>query len=165
VSEPAAHGAWRVTTAGAADLERVVAIAAGSFAAPWSRRQFEAELAAPDATLWRVGAAGTAGPAVGYLAARRVLDELHVFSLAVDPVWRRRGAGAALLRAVLVFEMRRGARVAHLEARADGPLGFYAAAGFAVVGRRPRYYEDGSAALLLSRALGPAAETPAPGAP
>jgi ribosomal protein S18 acetylase RimI-like enzyme len=146
-------------------VERAVAIAAGSFARPWSRRNFDEERAAPGATLWLVrAAAGDSGPA-GYLAARRILDELHVFSLAVDPVWRGRGAGRALLRAVLAFEAARGARVVHLETRADGPLGFYAGAGFAVVGRRPRYYEDGTAALLLSRALGAAADGCAAGAP
>jgi ribosomal-protein-alanine N-acetyltransferase len=146
-------------------VERAVAIAAGSFARPWSQRHFDEERAAPGATLWLVRPARGGAPAAGYLAARRVLDELHVFSLAVDPAWRGRGAGGALLRAVLVLEAARGARVAHLETRADGPLGFYAGAGFAVVGRRLRYYEDGTAALLLSRALGPAAHGRAAGGP
>jgi ribosomal-protein-alanine N-acetyltransferase len=35
----------------------------------------------------------------------------------------------------------------------------YASAGYAEVGRRPRYYPDGSDALLLARALSPAAAT------
>jgi ribosomal-protein-alanine N-acetyltransferase len=91
----------------------------------------------------------------GYLEARLVADELHVLALAVAPPERRRGAARALLAHALADGAARGARVAHLELRtSNGPaLALYRGLGFAVVGRRTRYYADGEDALLLSRAL------------
>ena len=34
-------------------------------------------------------------------------------------------------------------------------LGFYAAAGFTEIDRRPRYYKDGSDAIVMRRSLAP----------
>ena len=89
---------------------------------------------------------------VGFLAARRVVDEVHVLSVAVDPAQRRRGVARALLDAVLCDETASGARSALLEVRASNlaACAFYARTGFVAVGRRPRYYANGEDALLMT---------------
>jgi len=95
------------------------------------------------------------GPAVGYLDARRVADELHVLALAVVPEARRRGVASALLAAALTEAEAEGAAVCHLEVRAGNAAAraFYARHGFAEVGCRRRYYAEGEDAVLLTRTL------------
>lgn len=91
----------------------------------------------------------------GCILARVAADEAEVLTLAVHPAARRQGAGAALLQAALGAAAARGAVVMFLEVSEANAAarGLYAAAGFAEVGRRRRYYADGSDALVLSRAL------------
>lgn len=144
---------WRVERAGAWRLPELHAIATASFDAPWSPGAFEEEFASGESGIWV--ARGAAEPALGYLVARRALDEVHVLSLAVVPALRRRGIATALLLTALGAERARGARIAHLEVRARNPeaIAFYARHGFREVGRRRCYYPDGEDALLLGAAL------------
>jgi ribosomal-protein-alanine N-acetyltransferase len=148
------EAAFRVERAEPALLPRIHAIAVASFDAPWSEDAFAEEFTSPEAAIW---AARDAGAVCGYLVAHRVMDEVHVLSLAVEPGVRRRGAASALLAAALAAERAGGARIAHLEVRATNAaaLAFYARAGFREVGRRRRYYPDGDDALLLAAVLVP----------
>jgi [ribosomal protein S18]-alanine N-acetyltransferase len=100
--------------------------------------------------------AGTASgdPAIVGAALGQVLvDEGHVLDLAVDPAHRGGGIGRTLLAALLHQLTERGAAAHTLEVRPTNlaALALYRAAGFAVEGRRPRYYPDGEDALLLWR--------------
>ena len=142
---------WRVEEASAAALPSLLAIARASFREPWSAAALRAELAREDVRC--LVARDARGEPAGYLLARRVLDELQVSSVAVAPGRRGRGVGRALLEAALAREGARGLRVATLEVRAgsEAALALYRAAGFEVVGRRPRYYRGGEDALLLDR--------------
>jgi [ribosomal protein S18]-alanine N-acetyltransferase len=94
-----------------------------------------------------------AGSVSGFLVARRVGSDLEILNFAVQPDRRRRGLGAALLRASLVWGKSFLAEKAILEVRSSNlaALRFYEQFGFQVAGRRPRYYtapiED---ALLLT---------------
>jgi ribosomal-protein-alanine N-acetyltransferase len=144
---------WRVERAERALVGRVYEIARASFEAPWSEAAFDEEFRNPDARVWV--ARDAAGEVQGYLVAHRMLDEVHLLSLATRPAARRRGAARALLDAVLHAERAGGARLAHLEVRAGNgeALAFYAKAGFRALGRRRRYYPDGEDALLLATAL------------
>jgi ribosomal-protein-alanine N-acetyltransferase len=145
--------AWRVERAAAPLAGRLHEIARRSFEAPWSEGAFAEEFREPDARVWI--ARDGAGEVRGYLVARRMLDEVHLLSLAVEREVRRRGMARALLAAALAAERSRGARLAHLEVRAGNgeALAFYASAGFRAVGRRRRYYPDGEDALLLAAPL------------
>lgn len=79
------------------------------------------------------------GAVAGFAVARRIPPgDIEVLNVATDPGLRRRGTGAALLRAlldlpgeILFLEVRES----NLAARA-----LYQSAGFAVVGRRKKYY-------------------------
>jgi ribosomal-protein-alanine N-acetyltransferase len=74
----------------------------------------------------------------------------------VTPGARRRGLGTALLAAAMAGARLRGAEAMFLEVAAAGnpaALGLYRGLGFVEVGRRRRYYPDGSDALVLRRDL------------
>ncbi|MDJ0868517.1 MAG: ribosomal protein S18-alanine N-acetyltransferase [Myxococcota bacterium] len=136
----------RLRSAHAADAGAIAALAARCFAEPWSRAAVQAELVHPDAHALLIESAGRP---VAYLLARRVLDELHVMHMGVDPAARRRGLAGALLARALGA----GARAVWLEVRAtNAPArAFYAKHGFVAVGRRSRYYPGGEDAVLMNR--------------
>lgn len=92
---------------------------------------------------------------VGYAVASVVGDLAELQRIAVDPARRRTGIATALLDAVLDLARTGGAHRLLLEVREDnaGARGFYAATGFSEIDRRPRYYRDGVAAVVLSRAV------------
>ncbi|MDN3567545.1 GNAT family N-acetyltransferase [Paeniroseomonas aquatica] len=103
------------------------------------------------------GAFGLWRPGAGLVLARAAGGEAEILTLAVAPAARRRGLGAALLAGALQGAVLRGAAAMFLEVAAGNAaaLALYRAAGFAEVGRRHRYYADGSDALVLRRDLSP----------
>jgi [ribosomal protein S18]-alanine N-acetyltransferase len=95
------------------------------------------------------------GDALGFALARVAADQAEILTLAVVPAARRRGVGAALLQAVMQAAAARGAAALFLEVSTanDAARALYARAGFCEVGRRCRYYADGTDARVLTRAL------------
>ncbi|SHI32401.1 ribosomal-protein-alanine N-acetyltransferase [Roseomonas rosea] len=88
----------------------------------------------------------------GFILARAVAGEAEVLTLAVDPSQRRQGLGGRLLAAALAESARRGAETLFLEvSEANAPArALYARASATEIGRRRRYYADGSDALVLA---------------
>jgi ribosomal-protein-alanine N-acetyltransferase len=103
------------------------------------------------------GAFGLHLPGAGFVLARVAADEAEILTLAIASAMRRRGHGGALLAAAMAQSVLRGAREMFLEVsdRNIPARALYAAAGFAELGRRARYYADGSDALVLRRVLSP----------
>lgn len=132
------------------DAPALAALHAAAFppAQAWSADTIGMLLALP-------GAFGLWGDGTGLLLARMAADEAEVLTFGVVPAARRRGHGSALLRAALAGARARGAGAMFLEAAAvNAPaLALYAREGFAEVGRRRRYYSDGSDALVLKLPL------------
>jgi ribosomal-protein-alanine N-acetyltransferase len=94
----------------------------------------------------------------GFILVRDLGSECEVLSLGVAPRWRRLGIARDLLRTAFAEAQRRGLPSVVLEVAVDNVAAgdLYAAAGFAAVGRRARYYRrpDGRAdALILRLAL------------
>jgi ribosomal-protein-alanine N-acetyltransferase len=96
----------------------------------------------------------------GMILARVAADEVEVLTLAVAPAARRQGLGTRLLDAAMTLATSRGARTAFLEVSISNTAArtLYARAGFTPTGRRPRYYADGTDALVLRRTLAPACQ-------
>ena len=136
------------------DLQAVIAIeaAAHPWAAQWTPDSY---LPAPDSGM-RAWVAERAGRVAGFVLARYAGGEMEVLNLAVVQPTRRTGAGRALVAAALEEGEARGASRAFLEVRESNSAAqsFYASLGFAVVGRRPRYYQHPEEdALILSLPL------------
>lgn len=102
------------------------------------------------------GAFGFWRPHQGFGLARVAADEAEILTLAVAPAARRQGLARALLAAMAARAAGAGAAALFLEVGVGNAAAraLYVGAGFACVGRRARYYADGTDALLLRRALG-----------
>lgn len=146
------------------DVEAAAALAAARSATRWSRDALAGELGREDAVFLVADAASAEtstiledsparDSAVGYAVARAVDEELRLLDIAsaVDG----RGTGRALWAALVAEGRRRGLKRLTLEVSAANPraLAFYRAAGAVEVGRRPKFYADGSDAVLMDLAL------------
>lgn len=143
----------RISRANPPDAAQIAALAKVSLREPWSAQAYADELSRGHARVWV--AREDAAPIVGYVLAHRIADELHVLSVAVEPLRRRRGTARALLAEALRIEAQAGARVAWLEVRAGSAAAraLYEALGFRGAMVRKRYYADGEDALVMTRAL------------
>ena len=116
----------------------------------WSEAQLSSEIALPEGRVWVAS-----GPPrlLGFLVARRELDELHILLTGVAHGAQRRGVATRLIEALLAGE--RGLVHAHLEVREGNAAArsFYETLGFRPSGRRPRHYPDGESAVLMTRTL------------
>lgn len=141
----------------AMDLDEVLAIERASFATPWSRESFLAEMEGNRfARLWVSRFGAPPGQVTGYLAAWLIYEELRIQNVAVASSWRRRGIAGELLRHALEAGQAAGCREAVLEVRPlnQAALALYRRFGFQPAGSRAGYYTDtGEDALLLSRPL------------
>ncbi len=149
---------FRIRAAEPADIAELVRIEQACFTDPWSAQGFGEVLAAPGSlALLGVGADGAA---VGYVLARRVLDESEILNLAVIPGHRRRGLARRLLEQSLALLRRDGIRQVFLEVRTSNQPAqlLYQGFGFRPMGLRPNYYrsprEDG---LVLCLTFAPTA--------
>ena len=90
---------------------------------------------------------------VGYAAVSVVQDVAELQRIAAVAGARRTGVATALLAAVDARAAAGGAERLLLEVREDNvaAIAFYARAGFAEIARRPRYYRDGTDAVVLER--------------
>jgi ribosomal-protein-alanine N-acetyltransferase len=120
----------------------------------WDAAAFAAQLALP-------GGFGFVANDGGMVLARYAADEAEILTIAVIPAARRAGLGARLLRATQMHAAAHGARKMFLEVALENlpATALYRAAGYLEVGRRRRYYPDGSDALVLTRRLTPDAAT------
>jgi len=82
-----------------------------------------------------------------------VQDVAELQRIATAPGARRTGVATALLAAVDAHAAAGGADRLLLEVRDNnvGALAFYIGAGFVEIARRPRYYRDGTDAVVLER--------------
>lgn len=119
----------------------------------WNEAQLRAMLGLPG--VWISLASDTAGRPCGFSLCRIVLDDAELLLIATHPDHRRTGVGAALLDAAIATARHRGATQLHLEVREDNPaIRLYESRGFAVHGRRPRYYRGTGGALRDALTLG-----------
>jgi [ribosomal protein S18]-alanine N-acetyltransferase len=145
-----------LTAAGPGHAAAMAALHAAAFppAERWDAHAFATQLALP-------GGFGFLAGDQGMVLARHAADEAEILTIAVVPAARRAGLGARLLRAAEAYAISQGARKMFLEVAPDNlpAAELYGAAGYLEVGRRRRYYPDGSDALVLARRLTPGAAT------
>lgn len=155
---------WSISRlAGDAELDRVVALEAASFANPWTREMLARELRHSDVTRVYVVKLQD-GRVVAFCACWLVVDEVHINTLAVEEGERRQGIATALLEHVLADLAAAGATHATLEVRRSNAaaLHLYERLGFAVAAVRSRYYShpEEDALVLWRHNLGEEALQP-----
>lgn len=118
----------------------------------WSLAQLERDLASERCRLLVLE---DAGRLCGFAALLVVLPEAELTSIVVRHGDQGRGLGQALLGRVRREAASLGCGKLSLEVSAANAaaLRFYESAGFKAVGRRPKYYGDGSDAVLMDLAL------------
>ena len=141
------------------DLDAVVELEARLFPDDaWSAPTWWAELAARPRRSYVVARSSDApaAPVIGYAGVDLAGDTGDVMTVAVDPAYRGRGVGDALVREVVARSRDRGATALLLEVRADNApaRALYARHGFEHISTRRRYYQPGDVdALVLRRHL------------
>lgn len=138
-----------------ADVDAVAALENKSFPVPWRREFFVGEIDAISRLNLVVETPD--GVLAGYVFSMYFLDEMHVNKIAVDPAMRRRGIAALLMYECFSFARLNGVATISLEVREsnDGARAFYRTLGFEDSYRRPRYYPDGEAAIVMTCEVGP----------
>lgn len=141
-----------------ADADAIAAIHAQGFYQGWPRDDFATYLGDADTPCYV--ACDARRRIAGFIMIRLAGDEAELITIAVDPKWRGKGIGAALLRAVFEDLLMSPARRMFLEVAEDNPaaITLYRHQGFAEVGRRQGYYARASGqpatALVMARNLG-----------
>ena len=134
---------------GRGDVPAVAEIERICFRSPWTERMFMSELKNRLACYHVVE---HAGKLIAYAGMWTFLDEAHITNVAVLPEYRRQGLGTKVMLWSMEAAHRRKATKMTLEVRVSnlGAQAMYANVGFAVAGRRKRYYSDtGEDALVL----------------
>jgi ribosomal protein S18 acetylase RimI-like enzyme len=131
------------------DIGEIAEIAKRPGAARWSREAYAAEAERTDS----IFLAADDGAVAGYAVARLFENEAQLldFAAAADGL----GTGRALWSALTAAARARGAAKLTLEvsSASSRALLFYKRAGAHVVGRRPKFYNDGSDAILMDLSL------------
>ena len=138
------------------DAQRLAQLHAASFHRGWGESEFESMIAERNTLVHRLR---LGRKIVGFAVSRIGADEAEILSIAIDADERGRGLSRNLLLTHLGHLAGRGVRRIFLEVEENNAaaLRLYQRCGFAVVGRRERYYQQASGeqlnALLMSRDL------------
>jgi len=149
-------GAAAVEPASLRDAPALARIHGASFHRGWGESEFESMLTERNTLAHRLR---MGRKIVGFSVSRLAADEAEILSIAVAESHRGRGLSHNLLLTHLGHLAGRGVRTVFLEVEENNPPArrLYERAGFAVVGRRERYYrQDGGEplnALLMRRDL------------
>ena len=149
-------GAAAVEPASLRDAPALAQIHGASFHRGWSEGEFENMLSERNTLVHRLR---MGRKVIGFSVSRIAADEAEILSIAVAASHRGRGLSRNLLLTHLGHLAGRGVRTVFLEVEENNPPArrLYERAGFAVVGRRERYYrQDGGEplnALLMRRDL------------
>ena len=138
------------------DAARLAQLHGASFHRGWGEGEFEAMLRERNTLVHRLR---LGRKIIGFAASRMAADEAEILSIAVDERHRGRGLSRNLLLTHLGHLAGMGVRTIFLEVEENNQPArkLYERLGFAVVGRRERYYKqsDGEQlnALLMRRDL------------
>jgi ribosomal-protein-alanine N-acetyltransferase len=138
------------------DVPELARIHGASFHRGWGEGEFETMLTARNTLVHRLR---MGRKTIGFAVSRMATDEAEILSIAVAASHRGRGLSRDLLLTHLGHLAGRGVRTVFLEVEENNQPArrLYERAGFAVTGRRERYYRQASGeqlnALLMRRDL------------
>jgi [ribosomal protein S18]-alanine N-acetyltransferase len=140
------------------DADAVAKLHAASFYRGWPRQDIESYLLDSDTPT--LVACDKNRKIAGFAMLRLLGDDVELMTIAVEPKYRGKGVGEALLKACFEDLLMTPSRRMILEVAADNPaaLRLYGKLGFAKVSERKGYYArpDGqpATALVMARELG-----------
>jgi [ribosomal protein S18]-alanine N-acetyltransferase len=138
------------------DAPRLAQLHGASFHRGWGEAEFETMLIERNTLVHRLR---LGRKTIGFAVSRMAADEAEILSIAVAAQHRGRGLSRDLLLTHLGHLAGRGVRTVFLEVEENNAPArrLYARAGFAVAGRRERYYQQANGeqlnALLMRRDL------------
>ena len=138
------------------DAARLAQLHGASFHRGWGEAEFEAMLSERNTLVHRLR---QGRKIIGFAVSRLAVDEAEILSIAVAADQRGRGLSRDLLMTHLGHLAGRGVRTIFLEVEENNQPArrLYERAGFAVAGRRERYYREANGeqlnALLMRRDL------------
>jgi ribosomal-protein-alanine N-acetyltransferase len=149
-------GTAAVEPAGLRDAARLAQLHGASFHRGWGEGEFETMLTERNTLVHRLR---LGRKIIGFAVSRMAADEAEILSIAIDKAQRGRGLSRNLLLSHLGHLAGRGVRKIFLEVEENNQPArrLYERAGFTVVGRRERYYQQSGGeqlnALLMRRDL------------
>jgi ribosomal-protein-alanine N-acetyltransferase len=136
------------------DVRALAAAERGCFEDPWPEPYFLSELLAP-ARFHRllINADGTLA---AYLFTAWQYLDLHILKVATLPAYRGRGLARRLMQIAEEHALEMAGESLTLEVRRRNTpaIAMYLSLGYQHVGVRPRYYADGSDALVMTKRVG-----------
>jgi [ribosomal protein S18]-alanine N-acetyltransferase len=138
------------------DAPRLAQLHGASFHRGWGEGEFESMLSERNTLVHRLR---LGRKVVGFAVSRMAADEAEILSIAVAPSHRGRGLSGNLLLTHLGHLAGRGVRTVFLEVEENNHAArrLYDRTGFAVIGRRERYYREQNGqqlnAVLMRRDL------------
>ena len=131
-------------------LPGVLAVEEASFSTPWSHEAFAFEL---DNPLGVYLVAEEEGEVLGYGGFRFLFDQGDLTNIAVLPLYRGKGIGAAILLSLLKLALLKGVKEMFLEVRESNEVArrLYESFGFQAAGRRPGYYSRPSEDAIIMK--------------
>ncbi len=129
------------------DAHRLAQLHGASFHRGWGEGEFEQMLRERNTLVHRLRQGRNV---IGFAVSRMAADEAEILSIAVDAKYRGRGLSGDLLLTHLRHLAGHGIRTVSLEVeeKNNPALRLYNRAGFAVAGRRERYYKQSGGDLL-----------------
>ena len=138
------------------DVRRLAQLHGASFHRGWGENEFEQMLRERNTLVHRLR---QGRGVIGFAVSRIAADEAEILSIALEPGHRGRGLSRDLFLTHLGHLAGRGVRTVFLEVEENNQPArkLYERAGFAVAGRRERYYKEAGGqelnALVMRRDL------------
>jgi len=130
------------------DISAIAELEKMCFSSPWSEKAVLDTMSGEN-SLFLVAKAE--GKICGYIGSYSALDEGYITNVAVNPDFRRRGVGKALVGELIRQGKEKGLSFLTLEVREsnEGAIALYSDLGFENVGKRPRFYSNPTEAAYL----------------
>ncbi len=132
------------------DIDSVIAIEEKAYGPHhWSKESFMGELSNELAKYFSVFSEN--GDLIAYCGCWQILEEAHITNIAVDPNFRQKHIGEAMLKTIIDECYKNMAKYITLEVRIGNKpaIGLYEKYGFKSLGTRKGYYQDNNEDALI----------------
>ncbi len=88
---------------------------------------------------------------IGYICFSTVIDECHILNVAVSPRFREKGIAQKMFEFLFELGKKKNFNFYYLEVSENNlpAISLYKKLGFKTLGKRKKYYEDGSDAIVM----------------